>query len=451
MNHPAASDRTLNPIIVPDAVCTACGCICDDIELHVQAERIAEARNACDRGSASLVGDHARDQVACLVDGRPASVEDGIDRAARILAEARYPLVFGLGESTSEAQRAAVSLGDRVGACIDVPSGGESTIALQAVGEVTCTLGEIKNRGDLIVVWGADPLESHPRLFSRYALDPKGTFLPDGRSDRYCVIVDVRETESVREAADQFIAIQQGRNFEALWVLRALARGIELDADEVEAATGAPLGTWQALMERMKAAKYGVLFYGAGPATARTGQSMAHAVHALTRDMNALTRFVCMPLDEGRNGTGARNVLTWQTGNPFAVSLARGYPRCGPGEFNAGQLLSRGEADAALIVSGGAITGLSDRAREHLSTIPSIVLDSAGAVTGFHPAVVFQTAVFGVHTAGTVYRMDGVPLPLRAALASSLPSPEQVLRAIEERVRGGALSLTSSGKAEQCP
>ena len=112
--------------------------------------------------------------------------------------------------------------------------------ALQSVGEVTCTLGEIKNRADLIVVWRADPLESHPRLFSRYALEPAGSFIPGGRSDRYCVIVDDRETESVREAADQFIAIRAGGELDALWTLRALANGVAVDAEDVESETGVP-------------------------------------------------------------------------------------------------------------------------------------------------------------------------------------------------------------------
>ena len=39
---------------------------------------------------------------------------------------------------------------------------------------------------------------------------------------------------------------------------------------------------------------------------------------------------------------GADNVLTWQTGYPFAVSLARGYPRFGPGEYTATDVLGRG-------------------------------------------------------------------------------------------------------------
>ena len=193
-------------------------------------------------------------------------MEDGIERAARILTEAKYPIIYGLSDTTSEAQRVAVSIGDWIGGCVDTTTSvchGPSGIAFQDVGEVTCTLGEIKNRGDLIIFWGSNPAESHPRHFTKYSLMPKGTFVPRGRKDRYCVMVDVRKTKSAK-AADLFIQIKPRKDFESLWALRALAKGVELDPVEIEAETGVPLATWQGLMDRMKQAKYGVILFGMG-------------------------------------------------------------------------------------------------------------------------------------------------------------------------------------------
>jgi formylmethanofuran dehydrogenase subunit B len=36
--------------VVPHAVCTFCGCTCDDIELHTEGARIVKAKNACRLG-----------------------------------------------------------------------------------------------------------------------------------------------------------------------------------------------------------------------------------------------------------------------------------------------------------------------------------------------------------------------------------------------------------------
>ena len=137
------------------------------------------------------------------------------------------PIIYGLSDTTSEAQRVAVSIGDWIGGCVDTTTSvchGPSGIAFQDVGEVTCTLGEIKNRGDLIIFWGSNPAESHPRHFTKYSLMPKGTFVPRGRKDRYCVMVDVRKTKSAK-AADLFIQIKPRKDFEALWALPPWPRG----------------------------------------------------------------------------------------------------------------------------------------------------------------------------------------------------------------------------------
>ena len=54
---------------------------------------------------------------------------------------------------------------------------------------------------------------------------------------------------------------------------------------------------------------------------------------------------------------------------------------------------------------------------------------------GAHRTVVFHTATYGINTPGTVYRMDDVPIPLRPAFDSPLPSDYEVLKGIERRVR----------------
>ena len=63
-------------------------------------------------------------------------------------------------------------LADRLGATIDTTASlghAPSVMAIQQAGESTCTLGEIKNRADLVIFWGSDPVETHPRHLERYS------------------------------------------------------------------------------------------------------------------------------------------------------------------------------------------------------------------------------------------------------------------------------------------
>ena len=438
-----ATDNDLK--IVKDATCTFCGCVCDDIDLTVKGHQIIKAKRACGLGNSWFLNHKIEDRPSCLIEGKPETVEEGIDRAARILVGARYPLVYGLSDTTSESQRVAVAIGDWIGGIVDTTTSvchGPSGMAFQSVGEVTCSLGEVKNRGDMIIFWGANPAESHPRHFTKYSLMPKGMFVPNGRKDRTCVIVDVRKTKSAK-AADIFVQVKPRKDFEAIWTLRALAKGIELDAEQIERETGQPLSLWQDLMDRMKRARFGVIFFGMGLTMTRGKHANSEAILALTRDMNKYTRFVCKPNRGHGNVTGADNVVSWRTGYPFGVNLARGYPRFNPGEYTAADVLARKEADAALIVASDPMANFSQPAREHLGSIPYVALDPKETPTTRSAAVSFTVATYGINVPGTVYRMDDIPIPLRPAFDSPHPSDFDVLKGIERRVRelNGSLGI----------
>ena len=423
--------------IVKDATCTFCGCVCDDIDLTVESNHITKAQRACVLGKAWFLNHAIEDKPSCLIDGKPATLEQGYDRAAQILTGGKYPIVYGLSDSTCEAQRVAVGIVDWIDGTIDTTTSvchGPSGMAFQGVGEVTCTLGEVANRGDFIMFWGSNPAESHPRHFTRYSLMPKGMFVPNGRKDRTCVVVDVRKTKTAK-TADTFLQIKPRKDFEALWTLRALAKGIDLDPAIVQEETGIELSVWQTLMEQMKAAKFGVIFFGMGLTMTRGKHANTEALLALTRDMNDHTRFVAKPNRGHGNVSGADNVVSWRTGYPFGVNHNRGYPRFNPGEYTTSDTLANGEADSGMMIACDPMANFSQPAREHLASIPFIALDAKETPTTRAAAVAFTVATYGINTPGTVYRMDDVPIPLRPAFDSPHPSDLEVLTNIEKRVK----------------
>jgi len=106
--------------VVKNATCTFCGCVCDDIELHADHERIVKTKNACILGEAwfrNHTAEHAFPDA--LIDGKPATVDDAVEAAADFLHRAHMPLVYGLSNVTCEAQREAVALAELTGGIID--------------------------------------------------------------------------------------------------------------------------------------------------------------------------------------------------------------------------------------------------------------------------------------------------------------------------------------------
>jgi formylmethanofuran dehydrogenase subunit B len=299
-------------------------------------------------------------------------------------------------------------------------------------GKVTCTLGEVKNRADLIIYWGGNPAECHPRHFTKYTLTQKGKFVPNGRKGRTMVLVDIRETPSAK-AADIFLQVRPSADFEVLTVLRALIKDQPVREDAV-ADTGLTLAELRDLADRMKRARFGVLFFGMGLSMTRGKHMNSAALLALAAELNAFTKFVAMPMRGHGNVTGADVVMRWTTGYPFGVNLCRGYPRFNPGEYSTIDLLLRGDNDASLILGADPGATMPQPAIDHLARTPTIVLDPKVTHTSRIARVHITTAVTGISAPGTVYRMDEIPLPLRPALKSPYPTDEEVVRRIYRAV-----------------
>jgi len=188
-------------------------------------------------------------------------------------------------------------------------------------------------------------------------------------------------------------------------------------------------------VERMKGCRFGVIFFGMG--VTQTGGKYLNITEllALVAELNDYTRFTTMAMRGHGNVAGADCTLTWQTGYPFAINFARGYPQYNPGEFTAVDMLARQEADAALIIASDPVAHFPRLAAQWLSQIPTIVLDPEANLTAREARVVLPTAIYGVSAVGTAYRMDNVPLPLKKVVDSPQPTDEQVLDWMIERVK----------------
>jgi len=380
--------------------------------------RLAGLTRTCALGDewfAERTGD--RPPVA-RVDGRAVSVDEALDAAAAILRHARAPLVYGLGQTSCEAQRRAVALAEAIGAAVDPAGGGAADLAYQAIGSSTATFGEIRDRAELVVAWRADPAVTNPRLLGRLRLDPAT------RGSRALVVIDARRTATA-EQADAFLELDAAHDFEALWALRALVGGAPLDRDRLDEL---PLDGLDDLAARVLGARHVALLYGA------IDELSALALFSLVRDLSRSRHAVTLGLRGDGNGRGAEDVLAWQTGFPAGVSFARGYPRANPGELSAAALLERGGVDAALVVTSDPLEHLPPAAGERLRALPTVVVDARASATSRAARVAFATAADGIEVPGTVHRMDGVPVPLRSPLAGERPGVADVLTAIEGRL-----------------
>ncbi len=258
------------------------------------------------------------------------------------------------------------------------------------------------------------------------------------------ILVDIRPTPSVR-AADIFLQIRPGKDFEVITALRALIKGRRINAESI-AETGLAIEQLQDLADRMKRARFGAIFFGMGITMTRGKYMNASALLTLGAEMTQFTRFVAMPLRGHGNVAGADAVTTWMTAYPFGVDFSRGYPRYNPGEFTAIDLLARGDVDAVMVLAADPGATMPGPAIDHLRRVPTIVLDPKITHTSRLARVHITTAPTGICAPGTVYRMDEMPLQLRPALQSPYPTDEQVIQSIHTAVKKRIGSCKSDQK-----
>lgn len=397
--------------------CAGCGLLCDDVTVRAAAGDV-RLLPECELGAAWFSQRIAPrgETPAATIEGKPADVEAALSHAAALLRGARRPLVHGFDGATVQDARAALALADRLGAVVSTAAGSGGWAGGPAGplrGWSTATLGEIRDRCGLIVIWREDPETSHPRLLDRLGLGLRAGRA--GRASRGCtlIVIDDRDTRTAGRG-DAHLRWAPGRDLEALAGLRLLSRGLGAGPEDLAAELSG-------LMERISGVAHVAFVHGPGLTGGPGGQRRLLGLHELIRELCHERHAVTLELPRAPGLRSADDVLAWQTGYPAGVDLASGHPEL---LTTTGSLAAAEEVDVCLRVESPPVP-LPDGVAE-------IVLSSLPAGDGAHVSI--RTAAAGVHAEATAHRLDGVPLALQAPLARDAPTAAAVLTRLSGQV-----------------
>ncbi|NJD52944.1 MAG: formylmethanofuran dehydrogenase subunit B [Candidatus Methanoperedens sp.] len=425
--------------IITDALCPFCGCLCDDLTIVVEDNKITDVKQACKLGAAKIMGHHRIKTPMIRKDKnsefKEVSYEEAINEAANILSNSKRPLLYGWASAVCEVHKKGILLAEELGAIIDNTATvchAPSTLAVHEKGLPSATLGQVKNRADVIVFWGSNPVHAHPRHMGRYSVFAKGLFSEKGRKGRKVIVADVRKTDTAN-MADEFVQLEQGSDYLVVSALRAILSG---HADVVpESVGGVPKEQLSKLVDILKTGKFVAIFFGMGLTQSKSRYKNIDNAISLVTELNAFTKCVITPMRGHYNVTGFGNVCAWETGYATAVDFARGAPYYNPGETAANDVLTRKETDAAMIIAGDAGAHFPADSVRHLARIPVVQIDPYWNPTTEVANVVIPVAICGVEVEGTAYRMDGVSLRMRKMVEPTHLPDTEVLEKITERVK----------------
>jgi hypothetical protein len=247
----------------------------------------------------------------------PESPAGHSDAHASALAAARRVLVTGVVGASVEAARAACDLAEALGAAVDFgvadldrPAG--PTIA--RAGAVTADPEEMRDRADLVILWGCDPARSHPTIAA--LLPPRAAML--------------RMPPTPAGAVD------------AARLLQHLVRGGEPPAADgplieacIAARTAIAKATCVAIVTDDSADPLGL---------------EAWSIVQLVREISRVKPAFEIALRAADHAAAAA-VCTWRYGAAGAIARAdRDGGRFRPGEASARRLVERGEVDCVLVI-----------------------------------------------------------------------------------------------------
>ncbi len=363
--------------------------------------------------------------------GKPKSVSLSVayEQAVSILSESKRPLLLGWSNSPSEVTSLGIALAKLLKGVFDSTASFEYGRLLDhklVGGEADkVTLDDVRNFADFIVYWGVNPAESHHRHASRYTVFPRGSNITEGRESRVIAVVDIRESESMRLANHQLILEPRNGDEHFLNALYNELKGT-LGTPPTHVG-GIPAIEFLSFAKQIKEADYIAIFYGNGlihaPLESNTLPLLVKVANRLNRKKRPC---IILPMVALCNSTGVVKTSLKETGLPFSVDFTSQTPKPYPLMQDG---LRNNEFDAALIVGWDALSFLSGPIAKSLQNIPIISLSTQPTITTRESSVVFPTALTGAETNGTVYRMDGIAVPLKpfAKAPQQIPTEYQIL------------------------
>lgn len=430
------------PIIYPvqhtQVTCPACGLLCDDLAVNIDsAGKASVTANGCIK--AVHFFERTLQAASPQINGKPSTLVDACNQAAKLLKQANAPLIAGLGTEV-QGMRAILRLADRTGATLDHMNSASSmrnTHVVQNTGWQVTTLTEVRNRVDLLVIVGSDIVDYNPRFFERVVWNKESMFGLETaqREIVYLGGQNLNTAPGISPSGKQptVLPCDQEKLPEVTAALRAIVMGKKLD---VSAVAGIAINDLQALAERLKAAKYGVVTW------VSSAFDFAHAELAIQNltemivKLNAETRCSGLPLGGSEGDYSVNQTSTWISGYPVRNGFKRGHPEFDPYLLSTDKLLETESVDALLWIS----TFNPEKtppATVDRPSLPVIVIGHPNMQLAQTPAVFIPVAVPGVEHTGTMFRIDSsVSLPLKQLKNAEQPSLSQVIEHIEAALLG---------------
>ncbi len=426
-------------------VCTGCSLLCDDIIIEQADEKITEVIGACLKGNERFEETHAKNRILKPLirkkdDLKEVTTEEAFDKVLQLIKQSSKPILYGFSTTSCEAQLEAIKLAKKIDGFIDSNSiicQGKTLNMATSLGLTSTTLTEIINKGDVIVLWGFNPIESIPRLLNKI-LFSRGKFRMTGREIKTLAVIDPIETASykIMGPRDIPLLIESDKDVNLIRALKA--KFIEDKDIDSKGLAGIDKMDFDRLAANLIDSENVNIFVGQGLLRSQEeGNPLAELIELIEIiNKNSEKGRASLLFPGGHyNMIGFDHTALSYAGKNHSLQFKNNTLEDSKDEDIITKI-KNDEFDLSIIVGTDPISHLPIELSKKLVKKPIILLDNRKSGTFFIADVVLPTAITGIEAGGTAFRLDSVPIELDKLVdpPNGILSDEELLSEINEKL-----------------
>jgi formylmethanofuran dehydrogenase subunit B len=420
--------------------CSGCSLLCDDIIVRSDGLFIDEVIGSCMKGKERFDQVTSKNRITSPMirrknDLQKVEWDEAIKETITILKNSSKPLLYGFSNSSCEAQSKGIRLAHLINGFIDSNASicqGKVLKLAKEVGINLSTLTEVINKADLLILWGANPAETIPRLLNK-TLFSRGKFRMTGREIKTLIIIDPVKSASfnVMGVRDVALRIKPGKDLE---LIRALKEECcQKDSIPSEGVAGIDKEDLKRLLLHITGTENGVIFIGQGILKSSQDNNLIGEILDFIQIVNSKQqkgRVSLLLMGGHYNMAGFDHVALSSCG------------KIGGLQFKDQQLvetddsivskIEKDDFDCSIIIGTDVISHLPFTLSSKLAKKPLILIDNHKTATADIANIVLPTAITGIECEGLAVRLDQIPIQLEKIInpPSNVPSDEDLLNKI---------------------
>lgn len=425
--------------------CSGCSLLCDDVIIRSDGIYIDEVIGACLKGKERFDQTTAKNRIINPMirkngELEKVSWEEALNKTLKIIKNSSNPILYGFSTVSCEAQLKGIELARAINGFIDSNATicqGRLLNKSKETGITLTTITEVINKGDLIILWGANAAESIPRLLNK-VLFSRGKFRMTGREIKTLIIIDPVKTASfgVMGVRDIALIIEPNKDLDLIRTLKEEC--CKAESIPSEGVAGIDKDDLKRLLLHLTGAENGVIFVGQGLLNSDLESDVL-------KELLELIQMINLKQEKGRislilmgghyNMAGFEHVALSTIGKNHSLQFSNG-------EFinTENTIISKIESedfDSSIIVGTDPISHLANSLSSKLSKKPLILIDNRNSATLNIADVVLPTALTGIECEGLAYRLDHVPIELQKIInpPNNVPSDEEILDQIINKLK----------------